>query len=77
MKIDDHNCAIKPILDFNELDVPGVLTDIFRKQNFQTPTPIQAQSWPIALRGQDTIGIARTGSGKTLGFLLPALIHIR
>jgi len=64
-------------MDFNELDVPGVLTDIFRKQNFQTPTPIQAQSWPIALRGQDTIGIARTGSGKTLGFLLPALVHIR
>lgn len=77
IQIEDPDCRIKPILDFNELDVPGALTDAFRKQNYQTPTPIQAQSWPIALRGQDVIGIARTGSGKTLGFLLPALVHIR
>jgi len=75
--VDDPDCQIRPILDFNELDVPGALTDAFRKQNYTTPTPIQAQSWPLALRGQDVIGIARTGSGKTLGFLLPALVHIR
>jgi hypothetical protein len=39
---------------------------------FQAPTPIQAQSWPIALAGCDLIAVAKTGSGKTLGFLLPA-----
>jgi ATP-dependent RNA helicase DDX5/DBP2 len=32
--------------------------------------------WPIALQGRDLIGIAQTGSGKTLGFILPALVHI-
>ncbi|CAN0019776.1 unnamed protein product, partial [Choristocarpus tenellus] len=35
------------------------------------PTPTQAQSWPVALSGRDIISVARTGSGKTLGFLLP------
>ena len=47
-----------------------------KKQKFTTPTPIQAQAWPILLRGEDLIGIAQTGTGKTLAFLLPALIHI-
>lgn len=37
-----------------------------RKAGFTEPTPIQAQGWPIALSGNDMIGIARTGSGKTL-----------
>ncbi|CAF4730237.1 unnamed protein product, partial [Rotaria magnacalcarata] len=40
------------------------------------PSPIQCQAWPIALKGYDFIGIAQTGTGKTLAFLLPALIHI-
>jgi len=75
--IDDPHCMIKPIMDFSELDVPSALTDMFRKNGYQTPTPIQAQSWPVSLRGQDTVGIARTGSGKTLSFLVPALVHIR
>jgi ATP-dependent RNA helicase DBP3 len=42
-------------------------------KGFSTPTPIQAQCWPLALGGHDVIGIAETGSGKTLGFVLPAL----
>ena len=42
---------------------------------FPTPTPTQAQCWPIALGGRDVITVAKTGSGKTLGFLLPA-IHL-
>jgi ATP-dependent RNA helicase DDX5/DBP2 len=39
---------------------------------FPNPTPTQAQSWPIALDGRDVITVAKTGSGKTCGFLLPA-----
>jgi len=37
---------------------------------------LQSQVWPLALRGHDVIGIAQTGTGKTLAFLLPAFIHI-
>ena len=42
------------------------------RDRYPAPTPTQAQSWPIALSGRDIISVARTGSGKTLGFLLPA-----
>ena len=35
-----------------------------------------AQSWPYAFQGRDVIGIAETGSGKTLGFVLPALVKL-
>ncbi|CAF3871017.1 unnamed protein product [Rotaria sp. Silwood2] len=46
------------------------------KQGFMEPSPIQCQAWPVALRGHDFIGVAQTGTGKTLAFLFPALIHI-
>lgn len=54
---------------------PDILKEI-QKQKFEKPSPIQCQAWPILLSGQDLIGIAQTGTGKTLAFLLPALIHI-
>ncbi|XP_070158975.1 probable ATP-dependent RNA helicase DDX43 [Polyergus mexicanus] len=54
---------------------PEILREI-QKQGFEKPSPIQCQAWPILLSGQDLIGIAQTGTGKTLAFLLPALIHI-
>lgn len=44
---------------------------------FSSPTPIQAQTWPISLQGRDIVAIAKTGSGKTLGYLIPAFIHLR
>ncbi|XP_077219269.1 DEAD-box ATP-dependent RNA helicase 40-like isoform X2 [Tasmannia lanceolata] len=44
---------------------------------FSTPTPIQAQTWPIALQSRDIVAIAKTGSGKTLGYVIPAFIHLR
>lgn len=44
---------------------------------YTTPTPIQAQGWSMALSGQNMVGIAQTGSGKTLSFVLPALVHIK
>ena len=48
-----------------------------KRAGFSAPTPIQAQSWPIALAGRDLVAIAKTGSGKTCGFLLPGMMHIR
>ncbi|CAK1593973.1 unnamed protein product [Parnassius mnemosyne] len=66
-----------PVLTFEQAfkNYPEILTEIY-KQGFKQPSPIQSQAWPILLRGDDLIGIAQTGTGKTLVFLLPALIHI-
>jgi superfamily II DNA/RNA helicase len=43
---------------------------------FKEPSPVQAKAWPAALSGKDVIGVAKTGSGKTLGFLLPIFHRI-
>jgi ATP-dependent RNA helicase DDX43 len=51
------------------------LMEQLKKQNFEKPSPIQSQAWPVLLKGEDLIGIAQTGTGKTLAFLLPAMIH--
>lgn len=66
-----------PVLTFEQAfhQYPEILEEIY-KQGFKQPSPIQSQAWPILLRGDDMIGIAQTGTGKTLAFLLPALIHI-
>lgn len=55
-------------------EYPDLLGEIL-KQGFKSPSPIQAQAWPVLLKGEDLIGIAQTGTGKTLAFLLPAMIH--
>lgn len=49
---------------------------LLQQENFTKPTAIQSQGWPVALSGRDMVGIAETGSGKTLSFLLPAIIHV-
>uniref|UniRef100_A0A0E0C3F3 RNA helicase n=1 Tax=Oryza meridionalis TaxID=40149 RepID=A0A0E0C3F3_9ORYZ len=51
--------------------------NVIQRAGFSSPTPIQAQSWPIALQCQDVVAIAKTGSGKTLGYLLPGFMHIK
>ncbi|XP_023675675.1 probable ATP-dependent RNA helicase DDX5 [Paramormyrops kingsleyae] len=65
-----------PIMKFHEANFPNYVMDVITKQNFTEPTPIQAQGWPLALSGKDMVGIAQTGSGKTLSYLLPAIVHI-
>ncbi len=52
-------------------------TPQIRRAGFKSPTPIQGQAWPIALSGRDLVAIAKTGSGKTCGFLLPGMLHIQ
>ena len=57
----------KPIMTFPEASFPEYILGSLNKQGFVEPTPIQAQGWPMALSGRDFVGIAQTGSGKTLG----------
>ncbi|XP_027872416.1 probable ATP-dependent RNA helicase DDX5 [Xiphophorus couchianus] len=67
----------KPIVKFHEAAFPSYVMDVIVKQNFTDPTPIQSQGWPVALSGKDMVGIAQTGSGKTIAYLLPAIVHIQ
>jgi superfamily II DNA/RNA helicase len=65
-----------PIMNLDDLNIDTKILTHLKKQ-FTTPTPIQSLAWPIALSGSNLVGVAETGSGKTLGFLLPALFHIK
>ncbi|XP_012222025.1 probable ATP-dependent RNA helicase DDX17 [Linepithema humile] len=65
-----------PVFDFDEAGFPDYVLKEIKRQGFSEPTSIQAQGWPIALSGRDMVGIASTGSGKTLSYILPAIVHI-
>lgn len=58
---------------FADLGLLPELLQAVRDVAYHTPTPIQAQAIPVALRGADVLGCAQTGTGKTAGFLLPLL----
>lgn len=78
---DEHEITVRgdapnPIQDFSEAYFPDYVTKEIRRQGYKAPTAIQAQGWPIAMSGHNFVGIAKTGSGKTLGYILPAIVHI-
>ncbi|XP_075591232.1 uncharacterized protein LOC142598159 [Dermatophagoides farinae] len=70
------NLDIRPVFTFEDAGFPSQVNQCIKKAGFEKPFPIQSQSWPIIMSGHDYIGIAETGSGKTLSFLLPAVIHV-
>ncbi|GAU97995.1 hypothetical protein RvY_09202-2 [Ramazzottius varieornatus] len=67
----------KPVHSFDEVGFPDFIHRAIKESGYTQPTPIQSIGWPIALKGRNMVGIARTGSGKTISFLLPALIHLK
>ncbi|XP_074102053.1 putative ATP-dependent RNA helicase DDX5 isoform X1 [Cotesia typhae] len=69
-------CIPNPVFSFEEAGFPDYVMKEIKRQGFKEPTSIQAQGWPIALSGRDMVGIASTGSGKTLSYILPAIVHI-
>lgn len=66
----------QPILAFTDLTAPSSFHQFFAEMGFTTPTPIQSMSWPVILNKRDLVAIAKTGSGKTMGFMVPALLHV-
>lgn len=66
----------RPIQTFDEAGFPEYITKELKKMGFDSPTPIQCQAWPMAMSGHDLVAIAQTGSGKTIGFALPAMVHV-
>lgn len=62
---------------FANLGLSSDFVQVLDRLNFKTPTPIQEKSIPESLQGKDVIGIAQTGTGKTLAFCLPMLEKIK
>jgi ATP-dependent RNA helicase RhlE len=60
-------------MTFDELNLAPAILKAVREQGYETPTPIQAQAIPAVLAGQDILGGAQTGTGKTAAFTLPML----
>ena len=65
---------IPPLRNFAEMKFPESIVKYLEGKNIKRPTPIQMQGLPVALSGRDMIGIAFTGSGKTLTFSLPLVM---
>jgi ATP-dependent RNA helicase RhlE len=60
-------------MSFQSLGLSEPLLKTIAEQNYTQPYPIQQEAIPAILKGSDILGIAKTGSGKTAGFVLPIL----
>jgi len=58
---------------FSSLGIAPAILDVLAKLSYTNPTPIQMQAIPAAIEGKDVVGIAQTGTGKTLAFGIPAI----
>src|SRR5690554_3845337 len=64
-------------MPFSSFGLSGVLLKTLADQNFEEPTPIQEKCIPAILNKNDVLGIAKTGSGKTAGYVLPILTNLQ
>ncbi|MCP9237122.1 DEAD/DEAH box helicase [Lewinella sp. JB7] len=58
---------------FSDLNLSNPLLNALTDLGLEHPTPIQSRAFPVIMSGRDVVGIAQTGTGKTLAFLLPLL----
>lgn len=64
-------------MNFDELNLAPELVRAVKELGYEEPTPIQQMAIPEAMRGQDVLGRAQTGTGKTAAFMLPTLHRLR
>lgn len=64
------------ISSFRDLHLPKPLLTVLDEVGYETPSPIQARTIPYLLQGQDLVGHAPTGTGKTAAFALPLLSRL-
>ncbi|PSR71793.1 hypothetical protein PHLCEN_2v12294 [Hermanssonia centrifuga] len=76
IKIRGVDCP-RPVTKWSHFGLPASCLDVIKKLGYAGPTPIQAQAIPAIMSGRDVIGVAKTGSGKTIAFLLPLFRHIK
>ena len=67
----------KPVQKWSQCGLNIQSLDVIQKLGYDRPTSIQSQAIPAIMSGRDVIGVAKTGSGKTIAFLLPMFRHIR
>ena len=60
-------------MTFDDLNLSKSLRSALTDLGYETPTTIQARAFPVVMSGRDMVGIAQTGTGKTLAYLLPCL----
>ena len=58
---------------FGEITLSRKLLQAIQAMGFEEPSPVQAQTIPLALAGKDVIGQAQTGTGKTAAFGIPTV----
>jgi len=61
------------LTSFHDFGLAEPILRALAEEKYETPTPIQAQTVPLAAQGRDVVGIAQTGTGKTAAFALPIL----
>ena len=62
---------------FHNLNLTSPLLNALNDMGFENPTEIQEKAFPIVMSGKDVVGIAQTGTGKTLAYLLPLLRQLK
>ena len=67
----------KPVLTWAQCGTGVQTMDVIRSLGYESPSSIQSQAIPAIMSGRDVIGVAKTGSGKTIAFLLPMFRHIK
>ncbi|KAJ9308230.1 hypothetical protein DTO217A2_2212 [Paecilomyces variotii] len=67
----------KPVQKWSQCGLGVQTLDVIRKLGYESPTSIQSQAIPAIMSGRDVIGVAKTGSGKTVAFLIPMFRHIK
>jgi ATP-dependent RNA helicase DeaD len=70
------NDAAASSTGFHSLNLPANLLSALEESGYETPSPIQAEAIPFLLEGQDLLGNAPTGTGKTAAFALPLLSRL-
>ncbi|KAJ3573344.1 hypothetical protein NP233_g2495 [Leucocoprinus birnbaumii] len=76
IKIRGVDCP-RPVTKWSHFGMPANCLEVIKRLNYTAPTSIQAQAIPAIMSGRDVIGVAKTGSGKTIAFLLPMFRHIK
>ena len=67
----------RPIKTWAQAGLSNRVMELIRRSGFDKPMPIQCQALPVIMSGRDCIGVAKTGSGKTLSYVLPMLRHVK